>query len=60
MKIGILCHNSMGGSAHIALNLAEELAEYGHALHLFTYAMPFGDWGNIQKSNATGFTRSPI
>ncbi|MBD2510913.1 N-acetyl-alpha-D-glucosaminyl L-malate synthase BshA [Nostoc muscorum FACHB-395] len=45
MKIGILCHSSLGGSAHIAMNLAQELAQRGHKLHLFTYSTPFGSWG---------------
>lgn len=49
MKIGILCHSSLGGSARIAMNLAQELAQLGHNLHLFTYSTPFGDWGKHRR-----------
>ena len=45
MRIGILCHASLGGSARVATRLAEELARRGHGVHLFTRTAPYGDWG---------------
>ena len=44
MRIGIMCHSSFGGSARIATELAKELAQRGHTVHLFTRTTPFGDW----------------
>ncbi len=35
MRIGILCHDSFGGSARIATELASGLAKFGHQIHLF-------------------------
>ena len=42
MKIGILCHSSVGGSARIGTELACELSELGHRVHLFARSRPFG------------------
>ncbi|MEM7117101.1 MAG: N-acetyl-alpha-D-glucosaminyl L-malate synthase BshA [Chloroflexota bacterium] len=42
MKIGILCHASFGGSVRVATELAKQLANRGHQIHLFAYAPPFG------------------
>lgn len=42
MKIGILCHSSVGGSARIGTELACELSERGHRVHLFARTRPFG------------------
>ena len=36
MVVGILCHDSWGGSSRIAVQLAEYLAGKGHEVHLFT------------------------
>ena len=44
MRIGIMCHSSFGGSARIATELAIELAQRGHRLHLFARRLPFGSW----------------
>ena len=44
MRIGILCHASLGGSARIATELAIGLAKFGHQVHLFTRTVPFGKW----------------
>ncbi len=41
MRIGVMCHSSCGGSARIALDLAEELALRRHRVHLFTRTTPF-------------------
>jgi glycosyltransferase involved in cell wall biosynthesis len=45
MRIGILCHASLGGSARVATRLAEELARRGHRVGLFTRTVPYGEWG---------------
>lgn len=42
MRIGIICHDSCGGSGRVATELAQELARRGHAVHLFTHTPPFG------------------
>jgi N-acetyl-alpha-D-glucosaminyl L-malate synthase BshA len=44
MRIGILCHDSFGGSTQIATELAYGLAQKGHHIHLFAYSPPFGEW----------------
>ncbi|MBN1454637.1 MAG: N-acetyl-alpha-D-glucosaminyl L-malate synthase BshA [Methanomicrobia archaeon] len=41
MRIGILCHASMGGSSRIAVELASTLALRGHEVHLFARTAPF-------------------
>ncbi|MGC9443316.1 MAG: N-acetyl-alpha-D-glucosaminyl L-malate synthase BshA [Candidatus Methanospirareceae archaeon] len=41
MRIGLLCHASMGGSSRIAVELASTLALWGHEVHLFTRTTPF-------------------
>jgi len=44
MRIGIMCHSSVGGSGRIAIGLASELARRGHRLHLFTRNLPNRTW----------------
>ena len=44
MRIGILCHDSFGGSTRVATELASGLARNGHPVHLFAYSPPFGGW----------------
>jgi L-malate glycosyltransferase len=44
VRIGILCHSSVGGSARVGLELAHELARRGHRVHVFTRSKPFGTW----------------
>jgi len=44
MRIGIMCHSSFGGSALIAIELADQLAQRGHRVHLFTRTTPFSHW----------------
>jgi len=44
MRIGILCHSSLGGSARVATELAIGLAKRGHIVHLFARTIPFGYW----------------
>lgn len=44
MRIGIMCHSSVGGSVRIATELSIELARRGHKVHLFTRTTPFGSW----------------
>lgn len=43
-RIGILCHDSFGGSTRVATELAGCLAENGHHVHLFAYSPSFGKW----------------
>ena len=42
LRIGILCHSSLGGSARVATELAIGLAKRGHMVHLFARTIPFG------------------
>jgi len=42
MRIGIICLASFGGSARIATQLAVQLAQRGHRIHLFARTPPFG------------------
>jgi L-malate glycosyltransferase len=44
MRIGIMCLASLGGSARIATQLAIQLAQRGHRVHLFARNTPFGVW----------------
>jgi len=44
MRIGIMCHSSLGGRGRIENELAAELARRGHRVHLFTRTTPFGCW----------------
>ncbi|MBU2552115.1 MAG: glycosyltransferase [Proteobacteria bacterium] len=41
MKIGLMCHDSCGGSSRIAVESARELARRGHDVHLFTRSRPY-------------------
>ena len=41
MNIGILCYASVGGSGIVATELAKDLAERGHQVHLVSTDMPF-------------------
>lgn len=40
MNIGILCHPTFGGSGVVASELALSLAGNGHAVHVFSHAVP--------------------
>jgi len=40
LRIGIMCHDSWGGSARIGAQLAGRLARRGHEVHLFTLNRP--------------------
>jgi L-malate glycosyltransferase len=42
MRIGVLCHDGIGGSTRVATDLAVGLAAGGHDVHLFAYSPPFG------------------
>ena len=42
LRIGIMCHSSLGGSARIATELAIGLAKRGHMVHLLARTLPFG------------------
>ena len=42
LRIGMMCHSSLGGSARIATELAIDLAKLGHTVHLFARTLPFG------------------
>ncbi len=41
MKIGIVCHPSIGGSGIVATNLGLQLAKLGHRVHFISYEPPF-------------------
>jgi N-acetyl-alpha-D-glucosaminyl L-malate synthase BshA len=55
MRIGMMCHSSLGGSARIAIELALALVKQNHTVHLFTRSTPFGDWKTLE-----GLTRHQI
>ena len=40
MRIGVLCHSSLGGSARVGTELALGMAERGHHVHLFARSAP--------------------
>jgi 3-hydroxyisobutyrate dehydrogenase-like beta-hydroxyacid dehydrogenase len=40
LRIGIMCHDSWGGSGRIGVQLASHLARRGHEVHLFTLNRP--------------------
>jgi L-malate glycosyltransferase len=40
MRIGVLCHSSLGGSARVGAELALGMAERGHHVHLFARSAP--------------------
>ena len=40
LGVGVLCHPTYGGSGVVASELALALAERGHRVHLFSYAVP--------------------
>jgi L-malate glycosyltransferase len=44
MRVGILCHNGIGGSVRIACTLATELARRGHSVHVIARRPPVADW----------------
>lgn len=40
LAIGVLCYPTFGGSGVVAVELAQALAQRGHAVHLLSYAPP--------------------
>jgi L-malate glycosyltransferase len=42
LRVGLLCHRGVGGSARIAVDLGNALAARGHAVHLFARTLPLG------------------
>jgi len=40
MRIGVLCHSGLGGSARVGTELAVGMAERGHHIHLFARSAP--------------------
>lgn len=40
LRIGILCYPTFGGSGVVATELGRTLAEWGHEIHIFSYAAP--------------------
>ena len=40
LRVGVLCHSSVGGSARVAAELARELVGRGHEVHLFARSVP--------------------
>ena len=62
MRIGVVCHSSLGGSARIATDLAFQLARRGHRVHVFAREKPFGGWDHssgavLHRVRANGHTR---
>jgi len=49
MRIGIMCHSTLGGSGRIGTALALELSRRGHTVHLFTRTTPFGCRGRLNR-----------
>ena len=47
MRIGLVCHRGVGGSARVAVDLARDLASRGHDVHLFARTAPFGIVGGV-------------
>ena len=41
LRLGIICHPSVGGSGILASELGEELAGRGHEAHFISHAAPF-------------------
>jgi N-acetyl-alpha-D-glucosaminyl L-malate synthase BshA len=41
LRIGLICHPSVGGSGILATELGEELAARGHEIHFISHAAPF-------------------
>lgn len=41
MRIGLTCYPGVGGSGLLATQLAVELAQRGHEIHLITYEIPY-------------------
>ena len=41
LRIGLICHPSVGGSGILASELGEELAARGHEVHFISHAAPF-------------------
>lgn len=42
LKVGVLCHDGVGGSARVAVELGAALAQRGHEIHLFARRAPLG------------------
>lgn len=42
LRVGLMCHRGVGGSARIAVDLGNALAARGHAVHLFARTLPLG------------------
>ncbi|NUU56944.1 N-acetyl-alpha-D-glucosaminyl L-malate synthase BshA [Paenibacillus taichungensis] len=41
LKIGIVCHPTLGGSGILATELGKLLAEKGHEIHMISFGLPF-------------------
>lgn len=48
LRVGVLCHPSVGGSARVAVELAAQLAQRGHDVHLFARSKPFWMSGDLR------------
>jgi N-acetyl-alpha-D-glucosaminyl L-malate synthase BshA len=42
LRVGLLCHRGVGGSARIAVDLGNALGARGHTVHLFARTLPLG------------------
>ncbi|MEM8930103.1 MAG: N-acetyl-alpha-D-glucosaminyl L-malate synthase BshA, partial [Acidobacteriota bacterium] len=41
MRLAVICHPTYGGSGVVATELAQQLAQLGHQVHLISYKRPF-------------------
>jgi N-acetyl-alpha-D-glucosaminyl L-malate synthase BshA len=55
VKLGLVCHSSIGGSGVIAAELGEQLAARGHQVHLFSNGAP-----PRARSITTHVVQSPV
>lgn len=57
LKIGMLCHSSLGGSSRVAIELARSLAQRGHPVQIFSRTppvLPLSDHPNLSSVSLYG------
>jgi N-acetyl-alpha-D-glucosaminyl L-malate synthase BshA len=59
VRVGIMCHSSLGGSGRIGAELALELSRRGHRVHLFSRGAPFVGLGPPHRVAWHGVLRQP-
>lgn len=50
LKIGMICHPSLGGSGIVATEIGNLLAEKGHEVHFISHSIPFRLGTQLQKN----------